>query len=59
MVSVFASTDPGIMINRFASFPCLVLFATADALISFSQDMSLVDMELPMAFANTVISERA
>jgi hypothetical protein len=25
---------------------------------SFSQDMSLVDMELPMAFANTVISER-
>ncbi|KAF7712524.1 ABC multidrug transporter [Penicillium ucsense] len=38
VVSVFASTDPGLMINR------------------FSQDMSLVDMELPMAFANTVIT---
>ncbi|CEJ57910.1 hypothetical protein PMG11_06587 [Penicillium brasilianum] len=38
VVSVFSSTDPGLMINR------------------FSQDMSLVDMELPMAFANTVIT---
>ncbi|KAJ5484697.1 ABC multidrug transporter [Penicillium diatomitis] len=56
VVSVFASTDPGLMINRFAAPPCSVLFAAANILISFSQDMSLVDMELPMAFANTVIT---
>lgn len=44
------------MVNRLVSSYMLNQYFMSDAINRFSQDMSLVDMELPMAFANTIIS---